>query len=368
MSTNQVLYNYQKKEQIKKVKRWLQEGKTKDEIFRLVDKRYLTEDEINNELELAKEYMKDNDNESSDEISEDELIIDNVEEIENKNTNKVIMIADSSLEDYHNQPFKLYDDDKKKEMIESIKINGIMQPLIVRPIGSKKYQILAGHNRRICGREVGLKEFPCIVKEGLSDDDAIIYLVDTNLCTRDKISTMERARAYKIKYDIYKKKNIKTSVTDEIKKDNPSIRNSFVKVEKASNGTIQRYLRLTYLIPQLQTIVEKQKININVAEKLSFLPKQEQRIISDLLDIDKIKLSESLAKKIRIASENKRKNSQYECLSKQEILDLIKMKKENDNESVTIIFTKEEVNKYFKKYGNKEQIKKCILKWATEQL
>ena len=108
------------------------------------------------------------------------------------------MIENNRLEDYPNQPFRMYDEDKKKEMMESIRINGIMQPLIVRPIENEKYQILAGHNRRNCAREIGINKLPCIVKENLTDDEAMIYLVDTNLCTRDKISPMERARAYKI--------------------------------------------------------------------------------------------------------------------------------------------------------------------------
>ena len=116
-----------------------------------------------------------------------------------------------------------------------------MQPLIVRQINNEKYQILAGHNRRRCARELGITKYPCIIKENLSDDEAKIYLIDTNLCTRDKISTMERAKAYKIKYDTYRKKNIKTSMFEEIKMDNVGIaRAKLIKEENSSVGTIQR--------------------------------------------------------------------------------------------------------------------------------
>lgn len=364
MSTNQVLYNYQKKEELKKVRRWTEEGKTKDEIDRLVNKKYVTEDEINNILEVVKSYDKENNNIQENEIDESELIVDSDEIVEEQNPDKVIMIADASLEDYLNQPFKLYDNDKKTEMIESIKLNGIMQPLIVRPISNEKYQILAGHNRRNCGREAGLKEFPCIVKEGLTDDEASIYLIDTNLCTRDKISTMEKARAYKIKYDIYKKNNIKISIADEIKKDNSNVRGEFLKIENASNGTMQRYLRLTYLIPELQDVVDEYRLNINVAEKLSFLPSEEQKIIVDLLVKDKIKLSEAIVKKIRQASDDRKMSDKYGCLPKEEILELIRAKKENSINTVVIIFTDEEVKKYFGEEKNSTKIKETILKWA----
>lgn len=364
MSTNQVLNNYYKKEELKKIKRWWQDGKTEDEILRLVNRKYVTEEEIKETLEIAKTFTN-NSNEKEDEIVEEELIVDEEEVIENDETNKIIMIADSSLEDFENQPFKLYDEDKKKEMIESIRINGIMQPLIVRPIKNEKFQILAGHNRRICGREVGLKSFPCIVKEGLTDDEALIYLIDTNLCTREKISTMERAKAYKIKYDTYKRRNINASIVEEVKKDNSGLRERIIKEEKSSNGTIQRYLRLTYLIPRLQKFVDENKISINVGESLSFLTSEEQRNIAELLSTRKIKLTTSIIKEIRTRGENRRKENEYDRLSPEEIMEIIKNKGKPKAEIITISFSKDEILRYFADCENTKEIKECILKWAN---
>ena len=365
MSTNQVLNNYYKKEEIKKIKQWWQDGKTKDEILRLVNRNYVTDKEINETIEVAKFYGNAN---RKEEISEEELIVDDVETTEENKTNKVIMISDESLENFSNQPFKLYEADKKQEMIESIRLNGIMQPLIVRPMANGKYQILAGHNRRMCGREVGLKEFPCIVKEGLTDDEAIIYLVDTNLCTRDKISTMEKAKAYKIKYDIYRRNKIQTSLTEEIKKDNVNARGDFIKEQKASNGTMQRYLRLTYLIPRLQTIVDENKININVAEKISFLPSEEQREIAEILQSGKTKISVAIAKEIRNVSESKRTENEYNRLSREEIFEIINSKNQSKVDTITIIFTKDEIEKYFSEYRTAKKIKECIIKWAVSRV
>ena len=253
--TNEVMMNHYKKQELIKAKKRLEEKMSKSEILRLANKRFITEDEIKEALGF--DYIED----QKPPIKEQEHIVDEVDYvIEDEETYEptkketkieAILIEDSKLEDYPNQPFKLYDEDKRKEMIESIKNFGIMQPLIVRPIKDGKYQILAGHNRRSCARELGITKYPCIIKENLSDDEAKIYLIDTNLCTRDKISPMERARAYKIKYDTYKKRNIETSMFEEVRKDNVGALDTLIKEEKTSAGSIQRYLRLMYLIPSL---------------------------------------------------------------------------------------------------------------------
>lgn len=370
METNQLLINYYKKEEVKKAKQRRQEGSTLEEIIRLSNKEYISVEEIKQALGIDEDdydiEKKEVIEAEEHEIDEHDTIIEdeennNEQTVESNNDNvKVVMIAENKLEDYPNQPFKLYDDDKKQEMIESIKINGIMQPLIVRPIGEGKYQILAGHNRRICAREVGLTELPCIIKENLTDDEAKIYLIDTNLCTRDNISPMERAKAYRMKYDTYKKRNIKTLMIEEIRKDNYGMaRAAMMKEEKTSNGTIQRYLRLTYLIPELQDAIDNDKIKINTGEKLSFLPKQEQNSIAELLE-ENIKISDSIAKRIKQKSEKCREEDIYHYLSKEEIKDIINKKDEFIEESIKVTFYKNEIEEYFENRKTESQIKKYI--------
>ena len=349
METNQLLINYYKKEEIKKIKARKNEGMTIDEIIRLANKEYITEDEI---LEmLGVEQMKN-----------EEVIIDNSDEIKTESKlNEITMINENELEDYPNQPFSLYDKDKRDEMIESIKINGIMQPLIVRKLEDNKYQILAGHNRRYCAREAGLKKIPCMIKENITDDEAMIYLVDTNLCTREKISPMERARAYKMKYETYKRKNIKSKILEEVKKDNLGVfREKLIKEEKTSNGNIQRYLRLTYLIKELQEMVDKEQITIKAGEQISFLENEEQRVIAEILENEKIKLNENMAKRIRKLSVNEKINEANKYLEESDILNIIKDKSKEKINYIMIVFTKEEANKYFNSL-NVEEIKSTIL-------
>lgn len=236
-----------------------------------------------------------------------------------------------------------------------------MQPLIVRQINNEKYQILAGHNRRRCARELGITKYPCIIKEDLSDDEAKIYLIDTNLCTRDKISTMERAKAYKIKYDTYRKKNIKTSMFEEIKMDNVGIaRAKLIKEENSSVGTIQRYLRLTYLIPALQEFADKGKISLTVGEKLSFLPVEEQRFVAEIIK-DNIKINDNMAQKIKKESERYKKEDYTNFLLKNEMLELIKPIKKKEEDLIRVPFTREEIDRYFGVVEDIEDLKRRIV-------
>lgn len=352
METNQLLINYYKKEEIKKAKQRQMEGLSNNEIINLANKTYITEEEIKQLLGIENEEKNIND--ESDFIIEDE-------EIEN---NKIVMINEKNLENYPNQPFSLYEGDKKKEMIESIKLNGIMQPLIVRPLSNGKYQILAGHNRRMCAKEIGINELPCIIKNNLSEDEAKIYLIDTNLCTRDNISPIEKAKAYRIKYDTYKKRKIQTSVIEEIKRDNNGLRAELAREEKTSNGTIQRYLRLTYLITELQELIEQGKLSINLGEKISFIPNEEQKILNGMILNKEIRLNEKLIRKIRNALAIKKLDKPGQHLSEEEIRDVIEDKskiKLDIIENITITFSKEEVMRYFKTYKDENEIKAYIV-------
>lgn len=372
--TNEVMMNYYKKQELIKAKERLEQKMSKADILKLADTRVITAEEIKEALGF--DYIEDpKPVENKEHIVDDVDIVIEDEEIQyekedSKESNiNAVLIEDSKLEDYPNQPFKLYDEDKKKEMIESIRINGIMQPLIVRPINEGKYQILAGHNRRRCARELGITKLPCIIKENLTDDEAKIYLIDTNLCTRSKISPMERARAYKIKYDTYKKRNIKTSMFDEVQKDNVGVaRAALIKEEKSSVGTIQRYLRLTYLVPGLQEYVDKGKITLTVGEKLSFLPNEEQKFVAEIIK-DNIKITDNMAQKIRKESEKYKAEDYTNFLVKDEMLELIKSKKKVEDKNkdyIFVSFNRDEIDRYFGVITDMKDLKRRII-YSLEQ-
>lgn len=402
-----LLQKHLKLEEIKKIRNWRNEGYGLEKIKELVDKTIITDDEIkevfyennqNLDIQENKNQFEDN-NHIQEEVKEQEVFTENelmekedtentfeqkepidfeentiedLEEIEEeeleiiedevpeedelpeketeiKANERYEIIKDEDLEDFPNQPFKMYSESRKNSMIESIKINGIIEPIVVRKTDNGKYQILSGHNRRLCGREAGLKEFKCIVKENMTDDEASLYMVDSNLMVRDVMPT-ERGKALSIRKECLKNEKIASKVENEILQDNvdklDTIQQKMMEENKMSNGNIQRYIRLNYLIPQLGEMVDDKKINLKTGESLSFLSKKEQRDIVNIIEKENVKVSEAMAKKIKKSSDNGE-------LTK-ELLKRILVKEKDVKLEVRVVFYEDEIKKYFSKINNGE--------------
>ena len=288
------------------------------------------------------------------EIQEDviEIIEENKEEIINKQVQlkeneRYEIIKDEDLEDFPNQPFKMYSESRKNTMIESIKINGIIEPIVVRKTENGKYQILSGHNRRLCGREAGLTEFKCIVKENMTEDEARLYMVDSNLMVRDVMPT-ERGKALSIRKECLKNEKIASKIENEILQDNidkqDTIQQKMIEENQMSNGNIQRYIRLNYLIQPLGEMVDEKKINLKTGENLSFLSKKEQRDIVNIIEKENVKVSEAMSKKIKKSSENGE-------LTK-EIMKQILVKEKDKKLEIRVVFYEDEIKKYFNNINN----------------
>ena len=402
-----LLQKHLKLEEIKKIRNWRNEGYGLEKIKELVDKTIITDDEIkevfyenNQNLDIQEnENQFEDNNHIQEEVQEQEVFTENelmekedtentfeqkepidfeentiedLEEIEEeeleiiedevpeedelpeketeiKANERYEIIKDEDLEDFPNQPFKMYSESRKNSMIESIKINGIIEPIVVRKTDNGKYQILSGHNRRLCGREAGLKEFKCIVKENMTDDEASLYMVDSNLMVRDVMPT-ERGKALSIRKECLKNENIASKLENEILQDNvdklDTIQQKMMEENKMSNGNIQRYIRLNYLIPQLGEMVDDKKINLKTGESLSFLSKKEQRDIVNIIEKENVKVSEAMAKKIKKSSDNGE-------LTK-ELLKRILVKEKDVKLEVRVVFYEDEIKKYFSKINNGE--------------
>ncbi len=306
------LANRAEKEQEEKTKQEKQkeeQSATETEIIDKQDEETTDEieEEVVEEIEEKEEVVED-----EDETETDQKTDKNTEEISNTieeekvepeqvrpirpfrrmgNNRNTTMINVERLEEFPNQPFKRYSEEKEKEMIDSIKVNGIIQDLIVRPVPNGNYQILSGHNRRNCAIKAGLTELPCKIKD-VDDDTAQLMLVDTNLVQRKDFYPSETAKALKIKKDIYKKKEVRSDFFDEI-----------IKEQNMSRGNIQRYLRLNYLIPELMDRVDTKEINLKNAEDLSFLTKEEQTKLEEMLEAKPRKLTANQTKKLREESD-----------------------------------------------------------------
>ncbi len=206
--------------------------------------------------------------------------------IEQKNL--VVDIKTDDIESFPEHPFKIYDNEEMDLMVESVLDHGLIHPVIVRPLPNGKYQMISGHRRKHAYEKAGIKSIPAIVKN-LSDDDATILMVDSNM-QREEILPSERAFAYKMKLDAMKhqgKRTDLTSVHNEQKLESGVSIDILADDVGESRSKIRRYVRLTYLIPELLQMVDENKIAMLPAVELSYLKKEEQEIVADnIKDLD----------------------------------------------------------------------------------
>lgn len=356
------LANRVEKEQEEKTKQEKQDEQQKAAEQEVIDEQNeeVTEEVEDEVIEEVQEEVDDGLKESSEEVVEE---ISNTEKEENTiieqvrspirpfrrmgNNRNTTMIDIERLEEFPNQPFKKYSEEKEKEMIDSIKVNGIIQDLIVRPLQNGNYQILSGHNRKNCAIKAGLTELPCKIKE-VDDDTAQLMLVDTNLVQRKDFYPSETAKALKIKKDIYKKKEVKSDFFDEI-----------IKEQNMSRGNVQRYLRLNYLIPELMDRVDTKEINLKNAEDLSFLTKEEQIKLEEMLEAKPRKLTSNQTKKLREESD---KNN----LTERTLKKVLENDEKELDKDIDIKFTKDEIDKYFSDFDSIKEIKEFIISMLEE--
>lgn len=293
----------------------------------------------------------------------------------NKGTNDYEKIEDNQIVELQidrlvpfkkQQPFSMYDDNKKQEVKESIEKFGVLTPIIVRQIDNEKYEIIAGHNRVECSKELGKESIPAKIMN-IDDDDATLIMIDTNLCSRDKISPIEKGRAYKLKLEILKKKT--QELLDSSNVDGDSlIRESQKSVDKLTEETkesksqIYRFISLTNLNADFQRLVEKEEMAISVGSEVSTLNEQEQEILYSVLDdkhknlklseIQKIKnLEEITYNSVSDILENKKvKKASFTGKLNKKVAKKYKDKFNNDNDFTNLI--DQLLEKYFEQEEN----------------
>ena len=308
------------------------------------------EDIIDDADELEEELKEEFDKQFHEALDSEEEELDYDEDEEDaEHDNQTTMIKIENLEDYPDQPFRAYSEEKENEMMDSIKVNGIIQDLIVRPLKNGKYQILSGHNRKRCAEKLGFKELPCKVKD-VGDDEAKLMLVDTNLIQRKEFYPSETAKALKIKREIYRKKDVKSDFFGEISKE-----------QNMSRGNVQRYLRLNFLTPEMMERVDNKEMTIKIAEDISFLTKEEQDKLNSILEAKPRKITANQAKRLREESDGNN-------LSEKIFKEILENNEKVEIKDIEIKFTKDEVTKYFKDFSNAKEIKEWILSMFDELL
>ncbi|MDO5556677.1 MAG: ParB/RepB/Spo0J family partition protein [Clostridia bacterium] len=266
------------------------------------------------------------------------------------NTNEIINIELDKLVDYRRgQPFSEYTDEKKEEMKKSIQKRGILQPIIIRKIDDDKYEIIAGHNRARCCRELEMKTIPAHIVE-CDDENATLIMLETNLCARENIPIMEKSNAYKLQLETI------TKLKEKQKEENMDfpVGNTWDNVvgeSEDSQTQIHRYIRLTYLIKELQEEIDKGNLSIRAGVELSYIESEEQEIIYSVIKDENIKVTLAQAEKLRAINGE---------ISYQVVLDILKGNKVKV-EKFTGKIEKRAFNIYKDKFSNDTEFTDLIL-------
>ena len=271
-----------------------------------------------------------------------------------KSTKKIISI--DKLHPFENHPYKVQDNEEMETLAESIKEHGIVSPVIVRPLenASDEYEIISGHRRVMASRKAGITEVPALVVS-LDRDAAAIVLVDSNL-HREHILPSEKAFAYKMKADAMAHQGWRSDLTSGqlVPKSDDNRTTAQIGADMGdSYKTVQRYIRLTNLIPEILQYVDDGRISFTPAVELSYLNEQEQQ---DLLEqIEQSDCTPSLSQACRF-----KKISQGEGLTPEVIAEIMEEEKANQKERVKI--PTEKLRKYFPKNYTVQQIEDEIIK------
>ena len=275
---------------------------------------------------------------------------------------KIEEIDISLIDNFKDHPFKVLDNDDMKSLKESIKTSGVLSPVIIREKEDGRYEMLSGHRRMFACKSLGIDKIKCIIKN-LSDDEATIFMVDSNL-QREKLLPSEKAFAYKMKYDALKhqgrtSQQLDTTLRQVVTKFRSD---DLIGEEHGESGRqVQRYIRLTYLIPKLLDMVDNSEIKnkelpsiaLTPAVELSYLKESEQKTLAEYIDFNLSTPSHAQAIQLRELSQK--------GLLAQETIDNI-MNKEKPNQILQFKIKEEKLYKVLPKNIERDKVEDFVLK------
>ena len=267
----------------------------------------------------------------------------------------VVDIPLDEISDFPDHPFKVKMDEAMMEMADSIKRYGVLVPGMVRPKDGGGYEMVSGHRRKMASELAQKGTMPCLVRD-LTNDEAIIIMVDSNL-QRESILPSEKAFAYKMKLDAMKRQAGRRSKDNGVPVGHDSLsgksREILASNSSDSNTQIQRYIRLTYLIPSLLDMVDENKIAMRPAVELSYLPENEQTTLHEMMELEDCTPSHAQTIKMRQFSESGK-------LTEEVILSIMQEEKPNQKEQFRM--PRERISKYFPTGTPAQKIEDTIVK------
>ena len=269
-----------------------------------------------------------------------------------ENREQIRQVHLSELHPFKEHPFRVVDDDRMMETVESVKAYGVLVPLIVRPMEEGGYEIVSGHRRKRACELAGVNEVPVIVRS-LDDDEAVIIMVDANL-QRENILPSERAKAYQMKLAALNHQGKRHDLTSgQVGQKLPQSLEVVAEQAGESQKQVQRYIRLNSLAPSLMDKVDRGELAFTPAVELSYLRPQEQQWLQAALETTQQTPSLSQAQRMKKASKEG-------TLSEQGVLDILSEDKKPLHNAVTL--SQDTLKKYFPKSYTPKQMEKVIIK------
>ena len=276
-------------------------------------------------------------------------------------TEGTVDIEVESIYPFENHPFKVVDDEKMEELVESIKANGVLTPVLVRPDDEGTYEMISGHRRLRAAKKAGLRKIPAIIKE-MTNDEAVIAMVDANV-QREEILPSEKAFAFKMKMDAIRHQGKSTDETlfpEETKSYSGDI---VGKSEGLTRTQVYRYIRLTELIPKLLDMVDEKRLALAMAVEISYFNKNVQQWLYEYIKENGMIKQEQIME-LRPYREDKN-------MTQEQLINILVKSRSTTEKRKKITITERKLNKYFPAYYSQTEIERVIVglleQWKAEQ-
>ena len=257
---------------------------------------------------------------------------------------------------FENHPFRVVDDEKMDELVESIKESGVLTPVLVRPDDEGNYEMISGHRRLHAAKRAGLRKIPAIIKE-MTNDDATIAMVDSNM-QREEILPSERAFSLKMKMDAMNHRGSRSDLTLSAERTKFHSAESVGETVGLKHSQIHRYIRLTYLIPKLLDMVDAGRLSLAVAQELSYFNHTYQQWLWEYIHENGMIKQEQLM--------DLRQYRDDDSLTQEQMIDILIQKRATPQIKKKVTFNERKLNKYFPAYYSQSEIERIMISLLEE--
>ena len=256
---------------------------------------------------------------------------------------------------FHDHPFKVRDDEKMEELVESIRLQGILTPVLVRPDDEDGYEMISGHRRMHAAKKIGLETIPAIVKE-MTDDESTIAMVNANI-QREELLPSERAFAYKMKMEAIKRQGSRRDLTSD--QNGPKLAASTIGQESGISSTqVKRYIHLTELIPELLDMVDEKRLGFTIAVDISYIGQDVQKWLYEYIKDNGVVKPEQIAKLREHLEKNK--------VNQMEMIQILNGSLKGRHPSKKVTLSEKKLYKYFPSHYSSSEMEDVIMKLLEE--